>query len=463
MIDFGNIENYKENNRIEAKKSLGGFPKSLWETYSAFANTLGGVILLGVEEHRDKSFHAHDLPDPKGLINEFWSIVNNPNKVSANILSKNDVTIEAYQGKHIVAIRVPRAQRSDKPVYIDGNPITGTYRRNGEGDYRCSESEIKAMLRDAERKTHDMRVIENMNIGSLDKKSIRRYRSRLKSKAVKNKLGDTELLYKIGAIDIIDGEYRPTFAGLLMFGREEEISKKYPEYFLEYRGKRASDMIISDSGTWSGNVFDFYFAVCEKINKKIKSEDMKNALCEALVNCLANADYYGENGIVVENGDKEIVFSNPGRFRVDLDFAKLGGVSDPRNAGVTKIFKYLDIGEGSGSGIPNIFKVWRDKELPSPVIFESFAPDRITFVLPLSKEGANICSPYSNEMAVMRSVKVNLIIEYLTERISATEKEIAQYIELKASNVRPYLDEMVKNGIIVYEGKGRSKIYRLKG
>lgn len=149
MIDFEILEQYQENNRIEAKKAVGGLPHSIWETYSAFANTLGGIILLGVEEYRNKTFHVVKLPDPEQLVSEFRDLLRDPKTANLNILSEKDVTIEDVQGKKIVAIRVPRAPRHLRPIYIGGNPMTGTYRRNGEGDYRCTPEAVQDMIKKA--------------------------------------------------------------------------------------------------------------------------------------------------------------------------------------------------------------------------------------------------------------------------------------------------------------------------
>ena len=131
MIDLNHLEKYTENNRIEAKKALGGLPHSIWETYSAFANTLGGIILLGVEEYKDKTLHTVDLPDPESLIREFRESVNNPNKASINLLTNQHIRIEEVNGDRIIVIEVPRAPRYQKPVYIDGNAASGTYFRCG--------------------------------------------------------------------------------------------------------------------------------------------------------------------------------------------------------------------------------------------------------------------------------------------------------------------------------------------
>ena len=147
MLNYEKIEEYRENNRIEAKKATGGLPHSIWETYSAFANTLGGVILLGVREDRDRSFHAEGLRDPEGMIREFWELINSKKIASRNILTPDDIKIFENDGKRMIAITVPRAKRTEMPIYIFDNMMSGTHRRSGDGDYHCTREEIEQMLR----------------------------------------------------------------------------------------------------------------------------------------------------------------------------------------------------------------------------------------------------------------------------------------------------------------------------
>lgn len=146
MLDLNNLQNYRENNRIEAKQALGGLPESIWETYSAFANAEGGIILLGVEELEDKRLHALDLLDPQWLIDDFLTILNDPTQVSVNILTDEDIQIHRVDGKTIIAITVPQADPRCMPVYVGGDIMQGSYRRSGEGDYRCTPEEIESML-----------------------------------------------------------------------------------------------------------------------------------------------------------------------------------------------------------------------------------------------------------------------------------------------------------------------------
>ncbi len=484
MINLNHIEKYKENNRIEAKKAIGGLPNSIWETYSSFANTLGGIILLGVKENSDKSFQVVGLPDPDWLVKDFWDNINNPQKVNVNILSDKNVVVEDIDGKKIIVITVPRAQRCDKPVFIDGNPLTGTYRRNGEGDYKCSQEEVRAMMRDAAARTQDMLVLENMGLDVFDYDSVHRYRIRMKNYRpghVWEELEDNEFLYKLGAVGRgADGELHPTAAGLLMFGYEYEIVKEYPDYFLDYQEQfdadnRWTDRIVSSSGDWSGNVYDFYFRVYNKLKQNIKvpfkMEDgvriedtpIHKALREAIANCLINADYYGKRGLVITQTASEIKISNPGAFRIELDEAKAGGVSDPRNTALMKMFNLIDIGERAGSGIPNIYSVWKKQNLSEPEITESFEPERITLSLSIKKIGDKKSAiKIGDKKSSINETNKTRIIEYLTEHISAKSSEIADYLGLKSSRTRDYLNELIADDIVVAEGSNRNRVYKLK-
>lgn len=136
---------------LECKKASKGVPNSLWDTYSAFANTYGGTILLGVVEHMDeqdntKRFEIVGVEDADKIRKDLWNTVNSREKVNINLLYDDDIQTIDIDGKKIIAINVPRADYTVRPVYINNNLSRGTFKRNHEGDYHCTEQELKMML-----------------------------------------------------------------------------------------------------------------------------------------------------------------------------------------------------------------------------------------------------------------------------------------------------------------------------
>lgn len=464
MIDFTRIEEYRENNRIEAKKALGGLPHSIWETYSAFANTLGGVLLLGVEEHADHSLHPVDLPDPERLVREFWTMVNDPKIVSANILTDHQVQILTADGCRIIAITVPRALRRDRPVYIGGSALSGSYRRSGEGDYKCTREEVLSMQRDAAVETMDMAVLPQIALDTLDGESIRRYRLHLQGhRRGWDHLTGEAFLEQLGAAGRDGGGIlHPTTAGLLLFGCSTAIVEQFPNYLLEYREHLADDggctmRLSSADGTWSGNLYDFYCQVRRRFQEAFGDETVQEALVEALVNSLLNADYHGRPGVVIVRHKNRLTFSNPGTFRIAVETARSGGISDPRNAALTRMFHLAHIGRRSGSGIPRICAVWRDQGWTPPRIEERFSPERTILTLTMDALPAQRGGGHP---AALGPVQKQMIIEYLTEHIRAGADEIAAYVRLDPARTEALLQALVADGIVITDGP--RPVYQLK-
>lgn len=211
----------------------------------------------------------------------------------------------------------------------------------------------------------------------------------------------------------------------------------------------------------------------EGINR-VDDTPVHQALREALANCLVNADYYGRRGVVVIKKPDSITLSNPGNLRIELATALSGGVSDPRNSTMLKMFNFIDIGERAGSGIPNIFRVWREQKWNEPFFSESFDPDRITLTLPLSP--INIASEtksaikigdkkkrtnsYNTKTKTKDAIKKNIII-YLTAHPEGKTSEIAEFIGLQVSRTRDYMKELANEGIVEMSGANKNRTYRL--
>src|SRR3546814_96542 len=153
----------------------GELPKDFWPTYSAFANTRGGIVLLGIQEKADNPFRIAGLSNIEKIRTEFFNTLNNPSKVSINLLDDSHVCVQELAGKQILKIRIPAASRKQKPVFINGQPLTGTYRRLHDGDRHSDEETVRRMFAEQVEDSRDERIFPDFNLDDIDLASLRIY------------------------------------------------------------------------------------------------------------------------------------------------------------------------------------------------------------------------------------------------------------------------------------------------
>jgi ATP-dependent DNA helicase RecG len=398
--------NLGEDHEIEFKSADGGLPNSIWETVSAFANTDGGCIVLGVSENKS-GLIISGVNKPNGLLKSFWNNHNNSRKLSTSICSNSDVQVLEVEAKHLVIITVLRAKRTQRPVYINNNPMTGTFKRNFEGDYRCTPEEVRQMLRDAANEPQDIQILEGFNLTDLDPETLKAFRQRFVSREPDHPwlgLDDKNLLIQLGGWqhDRITGKEGITLAGLLMFGRERSILDALPHYQLDYQERLSKDLEtrwtyrLTLDGKWEANLFNFYYRVYSRLVDDINvpfqldkdavrrgETHVHEALREALVNSLIHADHQSSRPIVITKYKSAFFFFNPGRLRISLQQLYDGGISDPRNPNLQKMFQMLGLSEKAGSGFGKILRAWKEQQWLKPLVSEKLDLDMTLVALPM--------------------------------------------------------------------------------
>jgi ATP-dependent DNA helicase RecG len=389
----------------EFKSARGGFPRSFWETYSAMANSEGGVVVLGASETDDAMrLDGLTAEQVSAYQKVLWDGLNNRGVVSANVLEVASVEVVPIESSRLLAVRIPRAARASRPVYLTGNPLGHTYRRRHEGDYRCDDGEVRRMFADSDPEGRDQRILKGFTLDDLDPPSLSQYRHRMGAARGNHTwlaLGDQDFLERLGGWrrDRTTGEEGLTLAGLLMFGKDHSICDQYaaPKYWVDYREMldpetRWTDRIYPD-GTWEANLLQFYSRVSPRIAATVptpfrlengvrKDETPAHvALREALINALIHSDYSAPGGLVVEHRPHEIAIENAGTLLITLEQYQRGGVSECRNPGLQRMFLLIGGGEHAGSGTDKIRAGWSSQHWRAPLLETFQQPDRVRLTL----------------------------------------------------------------------------------
>ncbi|GGY44203.1 hypothetical protein GCM10011297_16430 [Bacterioplanes sanyensis] len=498
MIEITNLNDItalRETAEIECKLAAGKdgkgeLPKDFWGSYSAFANSGGGDVLLGLEE-KATGFVVGGIAQVDRVLDNLWNLVNNPQKASVNLLRESDVQVIDIDGKQIIRVHVLAAPRRLRPVYVGGNPVTGTFKRNHSGDYVCDAESVRRMMAEQVEDSRDIEILFHYGLDDLDADTFKAYRqlyAALQPDHPWNEANTRDFLRNIGAwrIDRETGREGLTRAGLLMFGQLPSIQECFPNYMLDYQERpeatteaRWIDRLTLD-GSWSGNLFDFYRRIIKKLTNDLKvpfaldgairqdNSPVHQALREALINTLVHADYTGRASILVVKRPDMFGFRNPGLMRVPQELAVQGGDSDCRNRLIHQMFRYVGLGEQAGSGVPKIYRGWDSQHWRAPFLYEKELPSEQTLLelrmLDLLPAGVveNLHTMFGDDFDELSHLERLILATALTEQM-VTHRRMAEITTEHAHDLTMAFQALSKREFLVTHGRGRGTVYHLPG
>lgn len=491
-MNIDDLLRYGERVTLECKDASGGIPKSVWETYSAFANTSGGNILLGIREDLNESdfekrFTVSHLKNPARMIKEFWDTLNSA-KVSVSVLVDDDVQPVSYRGETIVHIHVPQADYKKRPVYINQNPMKGTFKRNYEGDYHCTDEEVRAMLRDVNDSGNDGALLDGYTPDDIDLNALKAYRNEFAVRNpdhVWNGVDDKEFLRNFSCLskDRGTGKEWLTTAGLLMFGKGLAIRERFDNIRMDYLdeadlqpGSRWSDRLTYD-GMWENNLYTFFKKVMPKLTQDLKrpfylegitridDTPVHKALREAVINLIIHSDYLMSGVLKIVKRENEFLFSNPGNLKLPVREIYEGHNSKARNPRLQTLFRMLGFGDNIGSGFPTILNAcklenWRKPDLrENPELHQ--VELRIWMVSLMPQECTDNLRRTFGEAYDQLLANEQIILATACLEKEVSNNRLQSILDLHPTDIGRLLNDLTLSGLLIRNSKGRWTTYRL--
>ncbi len=398
--------NSLEWDNIEFKAASWEVPRSAMSTVSAFANTAGGHIVFGVQEVNGK-FSVSGVAGAGQVQDTFLGLLRDPKKISV-FLPVTGHPLSFAEGTVLVFF-IPEADRTSKPVFLDGDPRKSYIRRGGRDD-TCTNDEVHRFFRDGAGVRFDGAHLTDLNVERcFDAETVRWYRRRLSERdgGRYDALSDTEFLQQMGCIAEQQDKLVPIRAGVLAFGTDAAFRQVLQRPVVDFRVYASTKADVSAAARWSDrldplpeeNLFKTWRQVVQFYNRHAEHPFGLDAgtlfrdhappdyvsFREAAINLLIHQDY-GDTARKpsIEFFKDRTEFFNPGDAFSSLEQLIDPGEKPVRNPSIVSLFRRIGLSEQAGSGVGAIFASWRQLGNMLPTIVN----DRVekTFLLQLTKE-----------------------------------------------------------------------------
>lgn len=472
---------------VEVKASSQELSKSIWESVSSFANTAGGIILLGIEEEND--FKPVERFAIDKVLDQFITGMGDGNPKGARVVQPPVYHPHrfTFEGSLILAIEIEELEADKKPCYIAGRGIVGgSYKRVDDQDIRLSPTEIYSFTNYLKPSYADRQPVKAATVRDLLPDIVDGLLEREKdSRALR---GAKTKAAKMSRLNIIDERGDVCLAGLLVCG-------DYPQQFFPklvvdvavHPGVQKSDPAAATrfldrvicEGPVGEVVDDAFHAIVKNLRTysivrgagrvdelEIPEEVLREALANAVVH-REYGEYFEGQSVSVDIYPDRLEITNPGGLWGGKTLENIGnGISVCRNATLMKLMSLTPLPggsgvptEGNGSGIPLMKSAMASRALAEP----KFIAGIDSFKVVLGRSGTEIAE---NKQWLSKAVSHDLgsheqaVAVILRRDRRATVASVRGQLGIDSDEIREVFQAFVEDGILKWAGKDEVELAR---
>jgi len=434
-------------------------PAKLAETLVAFANAGGGELFIGINP---RSGQPEGLGDPEAALDRALEAAL---AVDPPLIIPLPEAVE-LGGTPVLAVTVP-------PGLPHVYSFRGKYLvRDGARNRPLDPRQLRRLMMERGAVSFEALVPEGACLDDLDWEKVDRYLSEVSALSSGSR---QEALLRRGCLARVRGGLVPTYAGLLLFGREPQRWVRSCEILVvRYAGRSMSDRFVREQvrGTLPEQIRRAEAFVVDNMRRGVRllglerveeTEYPVEAIREAIVNAVAHRDYQirGDEIRVLMFSDR-IEFYSPGRLPGHITVQNLVDERFSRNEILVQILSDMGFIERLGYGIDRMIKQMSRMGLPPPSFEETAAGFQVT----LAGQGAALIS---EEVDALRwkhldlNERQELALGYLMEKGRITNREYQELVpEVSAETLRRDLADLVRKGLLLKIGEKRATYYIFK-
>jgi ATP-dependent DNA helicase RecG len=455
MIKLNDLLKEGESETVEFKPSLSQIDK-ITESISAFSNTKGGTVVIGVSDKGEVLGVDIGKNTIESLANQI--------KQNTDPMAYPSIRVEKIDKKQVVIIEVVEGKQ--KPVLAFGR----AFMRVGKSNQKLGFEKIRNLALETSKVFWDERVCEDASLEDIDEGKVRWFLKEARHKRgldINENSPVEEVLLRLKLLK----SGKPTNGAVLLFAKELQQRFIQSEVkCIRFKGVGVTGEMI-DLRTVGGDVFEqlieaekFVFNNIalsawiedEKIQRQERWEYPPKAIREVLANAISHRDYEISSKVQVRIFDDRMEFWNPGRLPEgwNVGTLKKAHESIPRNPSIAKQFFWVKYIEEVGTGTNKIMEWCIDWGLPEP----EFELKETSFVVTFRK--SRLTDEYLEQLGLNERQKK--AITYLKEHGKIERKTYCTIFGVEKTIAHEELADMLNKELLDILGKGRGAYYILR-